>query len=267
MANRLESLRTIVGPCAAESAEQVLVSGKEAQQRGIGIVRSSLVKPRTHPGWDGVGIETGAPWLEESAKVNGIIPATEVRDGGDVKELLSIVKQPIVVWVGSRNQNHWNQQSIGRAIKDRPDIMIGVKNPMAEDLDHWLGVVDHLVYGGADKSQIFLIHRGFKPASEGFRNTPNWELMKQAQEISGLPMVVDTSHMAGERNRVILITREIIERHVEHNIDFDGLMIEVHPDPAQAFTDASQQISWLDYDRYLNEMINHWSLSLVDPNK
>lgn len=251
----------IYGPCAAESLTQVLVSGQEAVRRGIPIVRSSLIKPRTRPGWDGVGITTGGPWLAESANLNGIIPATEVLDGAQaaylINEIARLCPNPLInFWIGSRNQVHSHQREIGEAVRGVSWAKVGIKNPMGRDDDHWLGAIEHVVEGGADPSQLFLIHRGYKPARWGQRNPPSLNSAKYVRERSQLPLILDPSHMGGEVNKVILLTRYFLWLHILRILEIDGLMLEIHPNPEKALTDRHQQLSWVVYDAKLAHLVD-----------
>lgn len=256
----------IVGPCAAESEEQVLQSGAEAKRRGFKIVRSSLPKPRTRPGWDGVGTVVGAPWLAKSAEINGIIPATEVINGRDAHEVINEMDKirgakKLLLWIGSRNQVHWLQQEIGSAIAGVDWVSVGIKNPMGPDEKHWLGVIDHLLSAGASLDQLLMIHRGFVPNApdkNGLRNVPNWKMVKSVREISKLPMIIDTSHIGGRFSQVLGMTKTVIENDLKGSIRVDGLMVEIHPDPKNAATDQNQQLSWMTYDNKLSQSINGW---------
>lgn len=253
----------MVGPCAAESREQVLQSGAEAKKRGFLIVRSSVIKPRTRPSWDGIGVEIGARWLSESAEINNIIPATEVIDGHDAEVMINAMdkirgKKRLVLWIGSRNQVHKLQQEIGSAVSGVDWVDVGIKNPMGADKEHWLGAVDHVIHGGASKDQLFMIHRGFKPGGRGCRNLPNWKMMEEVRKESGLPMVADPSHMGGSREKVMRIINQIWRMQNKGLVRVEGLMVEIHPTPEDAATDKGQQFSWNLYDQKLKKGMERW---------
>ena len=121
----------IAGPCDAESREQVLKSAKEAKKRGVKILRASLWKPRTEPGFDGVK-EAGIPWLVEVAKM-GLTPATEVLNARNTKAVLSAIAKNVanpsaLIWIGARNQNHDEQVAITKAVKRYPWARFMFKN-------------------------------------------------------------------------------------------------------------------------------------------
>lgn len=244
----------IAGPCAAESREQVLAAAREARKRDIPIMRASLWKPRTEPGFEGVG-ERGISWLAEAAEVEvGVIPATEVllpeHAEKTMKGLLAHKdSNEILLWLGSRNQNHLIQREVARAAND-PRVILLIKNQPWPDERHWIGIVNHVIQGGFPSKQIILCHRGFCP--NGFpnprrlRNLPDWEMAARVREQLSLPMVIDPSHMAGESQKV----REVVEEALRW--EFDGFMIEVHPSLSTAHTDARQQLTWDQFDQVLN---------------
>ena len=156
----------IAGPCAAETRDQVLQSAIQAKARNVDILRASLWKPRTrHISGTFQGVAySGIPWLVEVAKM-GITPATEVimpEHSGRV--IRAIERDPelrgnerLMIWLGSRNQNDIIQERIGRQIKDRPWVTLGIKNPMWDDPEHWIGSVEAVLKGGAKPEQLVLI--------------------------------------------------------------------------------------------------------------
>src|SRR3989344_1713306 len=255
----------IAGPCAAESLEQVMQSAEEAKNRGIAIMRMSLWKPRTEPGFAGVNGE-GIPWLVEVAK-SGVIPATEVSGPEQAEKIIdAIVKHTssdVVLWLGARSQHHEMQQGVGHIVgkdfgteigevvrgEDRVKLMI--KNQMWSDERHWSGIVMHVVEGGASMDQLVLIHRGFAPGPNVQRNTPAFAMARQVKEVMKLPMIIDPSHIGGNVPRVI----EIAQQALDPESGFDGIMIEVHSNPQEAQTDKGQQLTWDQFDRNIQNHI------------
>lgn len=254
---RVESIESMIiaGPCSAESETQVMESAHMAQQRGLTHLRASLWKPRTEPGFDGVG-KAGIPWFAEIALM-GLVPATEALTAENAESVINAISgrlnRNVLVWIGSRNQNHKEQQEIGQVVKGDPNTILLIKNQPWEDERHWLGIVKHVVHGGADPNQILLCHRGFAPARNGFRNPPDFDMAMRVKETTGLPMLIDPSHIGGSIEKVLEIARQA--SHFEVNgVTFDGLMVEVHPDPTQALTDKAQQLSWREFDHLLDEV-------------
>ncbi len=241
---------TIAGPCAAESREQVVKSAHMAKERGIATLRASLWKPRTKPGFDGVAIQ-GIEWLGEVARL-GLRPATEVLTEDNAKQVIDSVSgklgREVLIWIGSRNQNHFIQRNIGRLASGEKLVKILIKNQPWVSQDHWMGIIDHVISGGADPNQIILCHRGFAPGTNGLRNNPDFLMAMRVKKESGLPMLIDPSHMGGERKKVLEIAK-LAQDFKEDGIGFDGLMVEVHPNPDQALTDKTQQLTWEQFDQ------------------
>lgn len=246
------------GPCAAESPEQMLFSAQEARARNIDTVRMSLWKPRTKPGFDGIGARA-IPILLEVAQM-GLRPATEVLSAAHTEAVMNGVlgkdgSTKILIWLGSRNQNHEIQQSIGRAISGESRVMLMIKNQMWNDPNHWMGIVDHVLSGGASANQIMLCHRGFAPSSHDLRNPPDLDMALRIKKQTGLPMIGDPSHIAGgSAQNVIAMAERIIHHETEINgstVRFDGIIIEVHPNPVDALTDKQQQLTWNQLDQII----------------
>lgn len=240
----------IAGPCAAESREQIIASVNEAKKRKVDFIRISLWKPRTKPGFDGLQ-EKGIELLVEAAKM-GVCPATEVilpsHAERAMKAVLAVKGARVLLWIGARNQNHYVQQEIARLVAKEKRALLMVKNQPWRSQEHWEGIIEHALAGGIDKNRLFVCHRGFSPNGENpqkLRNVPDYEMAIAIKQKSGLPMLFDPSHTGGSVENVFSIAREAA-RH-----PFDGMLVEVHPDPAKALTDASQQITWEQFDTLL----------------
>lgn len=248
----------IAGPCAAESRQQVTQTIEAAKLRNVDAVRLSLWKPRTRPGFDGIG-EEGIPWLIEVAQA-GIIPATEVMLPSHAEKTIDgIIKRTdksILIWLGSRNQNHQIQQEIARVIAGEQRVMLMIKNQPWRDKDHWEGIIDHVLSGGVREDQLILCHRGFAPGTNGFRNTPDLEMALDLKDKKKLPVILDPSHIGGSAENVLKIAKEGLE-YKKNGRGFDGMMVEVHPDPTHAATDGKQQLTWAQFDSLLRIAKNH----------
>ena len=250
---RTKSKIIIAGPCAAESEKQVISCAKELKKRGIKIMRASLWKPRTSPGFEGVG-EKGISWLAKITKM-GITVATEVLFPTQVTRVLEIIKKKgnlnkILFWIGSRNQNHILQRGIASRIKKEApkSVKLLIKNQPWREEKHWLGIIDHVLSSGLEKERIILNHRGFSPKGEnpfGLRNLPDFEMAMKIKNLTGLPMILDPSHIGGTVENVFLV----IKKATQYN--FDGAMIEVHPEPKKAKSDAKQQLTFSELDKLL----------------
>lgn len=239
----------IAGPCAAESVEQVLQSIKEAKKRDIDFLRMSLWKPRTKPGFEGLQ-EPGVPLLVLAAKM-GVNPATEVILPSHAEKVIDAVLSAskdgkVLVWIGARNQNHYIQQEISRVAAGNKRVFLMVKNQPWESLEHWEGIIEHVLHGGIDKSHLIVCHRGFTPNGVNplhLRNIPDYDMAITIKKKYGLAMIFDPSHSGGSVENVFRMAKEATEH------DFDGFLVEVHPDPVHALTDAKQQLTWEQFDK------------------
>lgn len=242
----------VVGPCAAESRGQILAAIEQAKKRHIDFMRMCLWKPRTKPGFEGLG-EKGIDLFIEAAKA-GVNPGTEVLIPQHAELIMNRVlgevpKTKILLWIGARNQNHYIQREISRVAAMDPRVYLMIKNQPWHDEKHWMGIVDHVVAGGISLDHIMLCHRGFHPHGlpkpNNFRNVPDFEMAMRVKETTGLPMIFDPSHVGGTVANVF----KAVELATQY--PFDGLMIEVHPNPGAAMTDAKQQLTYKDLDRLL----------------
>lgn len=244
-----KKLIIIAGPCAAEYREQIMLSVREAKKRNVDFMRISLWKPRTKPGFDGLG-KSGIPLLVAAAK-KGINPATEVLLPSHAKAVMEAVlpvlkKGKLLLWIGARNQNHFVQQEIARIASKDKQVLLMVKNQPWADQKHWEGIIDHVLSGGISKDNLILCHRGFMPNGRNphnLRNMPDFKMAMRIKMKTGLPMVFDPSHTGGSVPNVLKLAKEASSH------DFDGVMVEVHPDPANALTDANQQLTWEQFDK------------------
>lgn len=249
----------IAGPCAAESKRQVIETAQEALKRDLEIVRLSLHKPRTEPGFDGVK-GRGIPWLIEVAQM-GITPATEVMNSKQADKVVNAIvgktKSDVMIWIGSRNQNHIEQQEISRVVAGERRAMLMVKNQPWAEKRHWEGIIKHVLHGGASKDQILLCHRGFHPGGlsgpDELRNIPDFKMAMEIKRETGLPMVIDPSHIGGSVENVLKVTKQAAQ-YRENGTGFDGMIIEVHPTPQDAKSDAKQQLTWDQLDTLLREI-------------
>lgn len=244
----------IAGPCAAESEAQIILSAKEAKKRAVDFLRVSLWKPRTKPGFDGLG-EKGIDLLVKVAKM-GVNPSTEVIIPEHAEKVAKAVLSAtpngkVLIWIGARNQNHYIQQEIARSIAKEKRVTLMVKNQPWPSMEHWEGIIEHVLHGGIDKNNLLVCHRGFSPNGHanphGYRNVPDYETTEKIKQKYALPMIFDPSHTAGSVENVFRIVKEA-KKHA-----FDGLIVEVHPDPKNAKTDAKQQLTWQEFDKLIKQ--------------
>lgn len=226
----------ISGPCSAETEEQLIGTAQRLANTGkVHVLRAGIWKPRTRPGsFEGVGTK-GLPWLQQARKITGLPTAVEVATAKQVEDALHFDVD--ILWIGARTTvNPFSVQEIADALRG-VDVPVLIKNPINPDLELWTGAVERVAKAGI--SQIGLIHRGFSNyGNTEYRNAPMWHLaIEMKRRNPDMMMVNDPSHICGRRDILIDVAQKAID------LDFDGLMVESHVDPDNAWSDAKQQIT------------------------
>lgn len=225
----------IAGPCSAETEEQVLKIAHELKDTDVTVYRAGIWKPRTRPGmFEGVGA-IGLGWLKKVKQETGLLTSTEVANKDHVK--LALENDVDILWIGARSTvSPFIIQEIADALQGTDKIVL-VKNPVNPDLALWLGGVERLY--SADIKNLGLIHRGFSTYEKTkYRNIPEWQIAIEVKNrFPDLPMICDPSHIAGRRDLIFDLSQAALD------LNFDGLMIETHWDPDNAWSDAAQQVT------------------------
>ncbi|PZQ92608.1 MAG: 3-deoxy-7-phosphoheptulonate synthase [Flavobacterium johnsoniae] len=225
----------IAGPCSAETEEQVLKIAHELKDSDVSIYRAGIWKPRTRPGsFEGVGA-VGLKWLQKAKAETGLLMATEVANVAHVQ--LALEHDIDVLWIGARTTvNPFAVQEIADALKNTDKIVL-VKNPVNPDLALWLGGIERLYNAGIKK--LGVIHRGFSTYEKTkYRNIPEWQLAIELQNrFPDLPIICDPSHITGKREMIQEVSQQALD------LNYDGLIIETHNDPDNAWSDAEQQVT------------------------
>ncbi len=249
----------IAGPCSAETEEQVLTTAQNLQKLQqqsnvhVDLYRAGIWKPRTRPGaFEGVGV-AGLPWLRRVKEETGMKVCTEVATGQHVYECLKYGVD--VFWIGARTTvNPFSVQEIADAMAGT-DIPVIVKNPVNPDYKLWVGAIERLHKAGLRR--IAAIHRGFSTYGDSkYRNVPRWQMaIDLMQEFPDLEVICDISHICGRRD----ILAETAQK--AYDLNFDGLMVEVHPEPDLAWSDASQQITPARFGEMISSLVRRSSTS------
>lgn len=226
----------ISGPCSAETEEQMIHTATNlAATKKVDMLRAGIWKPRTKPGmFEGNGV-TGLPWLLQAKKITGLPTTVEVATAKHVEDALKF--EVDMLWIGARTTvNPFSVQEVADALKGT-DVPVLIKNPINPDLELWSGAIERLQKAGVQ--QIGIIHRGFSSyGNTEFRNAPMWHLpIEMKRRYPKMPLICDPSHICGNRNMLQSIAQKSID------LDFDGLMIESHIDPDNAWSDAKQQVT------------------------
>ncbi len=238
----------IAGPCSAETEGQVMSIAKDlAAQGNISLFRSGIWKPRTRPGmFEGVGSE-GLKWLKRVKEETGLKTTVEVANAHHVYEALKFGVD--VLWIGARTTvNPFSVQEIADALRGC-DIPVMIKNPINPDLELWMGAFERLHKVGI--TRLAAIHRGFSSAAKSaYRNVPHFEIaIELMRRMPNLPIIGDNSHICGNRHMLQEVAQEMMD------LNFDGLITEVHCNPDEAWSDAKQQITPERYKQMMSEIV------------
>ncbi|MGR7812366.1 chorismate mutase [Lacinutrix undariae] len=232
---QLDHPLVIAGPCSAETEEQVLKIAHQLKDTDVNYYRAGIWKPRTRPGnFEGVGA-LGLKWLQKVKAETGLKTATEVANRAHVE--LALEHDIDLLWIGARSTvSPFIVQEIADALKGTDKIVL-VKNPVNPDLPLWLGAIERLAT--ADIKNLGVIHRGFSTYEKTkYRNNPEWQLAIELQtRFPHLPLINDPSHITGKRDMIFDVSQTALD------LNFDGLMIETHFDPDNAWSDAAQQVT------------------------
>jgi chorismate mutase len=245
----------ISGPCSAETEEQVMQTAQQRADTGlVDVLRAGIWKPRTRPGsFEGVGTK-GLPWLQQARKQTGLPVAVEVATAKQVEDALHFDVD--ILWIGARTTvNPFSVQEVADALRG-VKVPVLIKNPINPDLELWIGAVERVAKAGI--TEIGLIHRGFSNyGNTEYRNAPMWHLaIEMKRRNPGMMLINDPSHICGRRDILLEVAQKAID------LDFDGIMVESHIDPDNAWSDAKQQIT----PDQIKEMVNaiHWRKEDVD---
>jgi 3-deoxy-7-phosphoheptulonate synthase len=223
-----EGFTVIAGPCSIESEEQAIETALKVKEAGADILRGGAFKPRTSPyAFQGLGIK-GLQILEKAGKESGLPVVTEVLDPRDVSWVCEYVD---ILQVGTRNmQNFSLLKEVGKAGKP-----VLLKRGMFSTLSEWLSCAEYVLAEG--NPNVILCERGIRTFESYTRNTLDLAIVPSIKEVSHLPVIVDPSHGTG---RLSLVERMSLASVAA---GADGVMVEVHRNPAEALCDGDQSLS------------------------
>jgi chorismate mutase len=225
----------IAGPCSAETEEQMLKIAHDLKKTDATVFRAGIWKPRTRPGnFEGNGAKA-LPWLAKVKEETGLLTTTEVANAQHAK--LALEFDIDIIWIGARTTvNPFAVQEIADALQGTDKIVL-VKNPINPDLALWIGAIERLHTAGI--KNLGAIHRGFSSYKKTmYRNNPQWQIAIDLKEkYPTLPIICDPSHICGNRDGIFDVSQTALD------LKFEGLMIETHFDPDNAWSDAKQQIT------------------------
>ncbi|GCL71870.1 bifunctional 3-deoxy-7-phosphoheptulonate synthase/chorismate mutase [Paenibacillus naphthalenovorans] len=229
----------IAGPCSVESYEQVRQVAAALKASGITVLRGGSFKPRTSPyDFQGLGIE-GLKILKEVASEFGLKTISEIVDPAHIELAGSYID---VIQIGARNMQ--NFELLKAAGDVRTPILL--KRGMAATIDEFLHAAEYIVSRG--NTQVMLIERGIRTYEKATRNTLDISAVPILKQESHLPVLVDVTHSTGRKDILAPCAKAALAAGA------DGVMVEVHPDPATALSDAAQQLDIDEFNRFYAEV-------------
>ncbi|MBW2095726.1 MAG: 3-deoxy-7-phosphoheptulonate synthase [Deltaproteobacteria bacterium] len=234
-----KDLTVIAGPCAVESEEQIRVLARAVSRAGAHVLRGGLFKPRTSPySFQGLGME-GLDMFVQAARDNNLLTVTEVLDPEHIEALYERVD---ILQVGSRNmQNFPLLKQLGTL--DKPILL---KRGLSATIEELLSAAEYILLGGNTK--VILCERGIRTFQNDLRFTPDISAIPVIHRLSHLPVILDPSHSAGDRDAVLPISRAAVAAGA------DGIMVEVHPHPDQALSDGEQSLDPAAFTRLITDI-------------
>ncbi|MBR6963985.1 MAG: bifunctional 3-deoxy-7-phosphoheptulonate synthase/chorismate mutase type II [Prevotella sp.] len=225
----------IAGPCSAETEEQVMTTARQLASKGCHNFRAGVWKPRTKPGgFEGNG-EKALPWMKRVKDETGMKVATEVATPEHVE--LAMKYGIDILWVGARTSaNPFAMQALADSMRGI-EVPVFVKNPVNPDLELWIGALERL--NQANVKRLGAIHRGFSSYDKKmYRNLPMWQIpIELRRRIPQLPLINDPSHIGGRRELIAPLCQQAMD------LGFDGIIVESHCSPDDAWSDAKQQVT------------------------
>ena len=232
-------IQVIAGPCAVESYEQMKQATIDLKACGVNILRGGAFKPRTSPyAFQGLGVK-GLEILQAMKDEFGVAIITEVVG---VNQIERIAETADCLQIGARNcQNYHLLEMVSKVGKP-----VLLKRGMATSISEWLAAAEYLLVNGCP--DVVLCERGIRTFETATRNTLDLGAVAVAKQESHFPVIVDPSHAAGKVSLVLPLAKASIAAGA------DGLIVEAHPDPVTACSDAAQQIASADFHIFMDEL-------------
>ncbi|MBD7910264.1 MULTISPECIES: 3-deoxy-7-phosphoheptulonate synthase [Clostridium] len=229
----------IAGPCSVESEEQITSIAEDVKKSGANFLRGGAFKPRTSPyAFQGLKYE-GLELLKKAKEKTGLPIVTEIMSPYDIDKFVEDVD---VIQVGARNMQNFDLlKELGKTNKT-----ILLKRGLSATIEEWLMSAEYIMAGGNEN--IVLCERGIRTFETYTRNTLDLSAVPAIKKLSHLPIIIDPSHATGKWWMVDPLAKAAIA------IGADGLIIEVHNDPANALCDGQQSIKPSVYNNLVTEL-------------
>ena len=233
------SFHVVAGPCSVENREQTLETAKAVKAYGATLFRGGAFKPRTSPyDFQGLG-RAGLELLKEARAATGLPIVTEVMSPMDVEMVAECAD---VLQIGARNAQNIPLLALAAA-SGKPILL---KRGISGLVDEWLLAAEYICVHG--NNQVILCERGIRTFEQAYRNTLDLSAVAVAKKETHLPVFVDPSHAAGRADMIIPLARAAVA------VGADGLLVEVHPDPATALSDGGQQLTPAQFAQLMAEL-------------
>lgn len=218
----------VAGPCSIESKDQLLEVAEAMKKAGVTILRGGAFKPRTSPyDFQGLGVD-GLKIMKEVADEVGMVTISEVMSPAQIETAAPYID---IFQIGARNmQNYELLKAVGQS--ERPVLL---KRGLSATLEEFVLAAEYIVYHGND--QVMLIERGIRTFEKWTRNTLDISAVPLLKQETHLPVLVDVSHSTGRKDILLSCAKAALAAGA------DGIMVEVHPNPQTALSDAKQQIN------------------------
>lgn len=229
----------VFGPCSVESYEQVAAVAKNMKEKGLKLLRGGAFKPRTSPyDFQGLGLE-GLKILKQIAKEYDMAVISEIVNPADIETAVEYLD---VIQIGARNMQNFELLKAAGAV-NKPVLL---KRGISATIEEFINAAEYIMSQG--NGQIILCERGIRTYERATRNTLDITAVPILKQETHLPVMVDVTHSTGRRDLLLPAAKAALA------IGADGVMAEVHPDPAVALSDSAQQMDLNQFDKFYQEI-------------
>ncbi len=229
----------IAGPCSIETEKQMMDAAEQVKKGGGDMLRGGAFKPRTGPhSFQGLGVE-GLKYLQQAGQAFNLPVVTEVMR---IEQLDDVCRYADMLQIGARNMQNFDLlKEVGKT--SHPVLL---KRGMSATIEEFLAAAEYILAEG--NSRVVLCERGIRTFEKATRNTLDLSVVPLVKDLSHLPIIVDPSHATGKRMLVPVMTKAALVAGA------DGIMMEVHPNPAKALCDGAQSLSGAHFGELMEEI-------------
>ena len=234
-----EEVPIIAGPCSVESREQMITIAKAVKAAGANALRGGVFKPRSSPyAFQGLG-EEGLEYMAEAREITGLPIVAEVMA---VSQLPLMARYVDMLQIGARNMQNYD---LLRAVGEMR-IPVLLKRGMSATIDDLLNAAEYILAGG--NYRVVLCERGIRTFETHTRNTTDINAIPVLKSLTHLPVVLDPSHSTGHSHFVGSVAKAAVAAGA------DGVIMEVHNDPANAFSDGAQSLTPEEFEKLMKQL-------------